>query len=381
MKDKIAIVGAGMIQFGELFEKSFDNMAEESFLNCIESVDNGIDPKEIEAAWLGSAYEFSGVSLSMPTGLWDIPITRIENGCATGSDAFRNACLSIAAGVYDVVLVAGVEKMRDEVGGLIKKAAIKDIWRRRTRTMPAFFGLRGTRHMHQFGSTKEHLAMVSVKNHKNSVDYNYAMYRFKVTIDQVMKAPIVSWPLGLYDCCPITDGASCVLVCSAEKAKKYTDTPIYVAGSGLSCDSWMRANDESLVGFPASVVAGKQAYKMAGMTPKDIKVAEIHDCFTITEILDYEDLGFAKKGEGHKLLEEGIVEMSGQLPVNPSGGLIAKGHPIGATGVAQIAEIYEQLKGVAGAVQVPDADVGLQHNIGLGRGATGSVSCVHILKR
>jgi acetyl-CoA C-acetyltransferase len=373
MKNKVAVIGAGMIRFGELFEKGFDEMAEEAYLNCLKSVDNGIDPKEIEAGWIGTAYNWSGVSLGMPTGLWDIPITRIENGCATGSDAFRNACLSIAAGVYDVVLVAGVEKMRDEVGGLIKKAAWQDIWQRRARTMPAFFGLRGTRHMHQFGSTKEHLAMVSVKNHKNSINYPYAMYRFEVSIEQVMNAPIVSWPLGLYDCC--------VLICSAEKAKKFTDTPIFVAGSGGSVDSWMRANDESLIGFPASKHAGNQAYKMAGLTPKDIQVAEVHDCFTITEILDYEDLGFAKKGEGHKLLEEGIVEMSGQLPMNPSGGLIAKGHPIGATGVAQIAEIYEQLKGVAGSVQVQDAEIGLQHNIGLGRGATGSVSVVTILKR
>ncbi|MFX1449816.1 MAG: hypothetical protein ACFFCM_03165 [Promethearchaeota archaeon] len=381
MKDKVAIIGAGMIKFGELFDKSFDDMLEESYLNCINSVDNGIDPKDIEAAWLGTARGMSGVSLSMPTSLWDIGISRCENGCATGSDAFRNAFLGVLSGCYEVALVGGVEKMRDATGGLIAIAAMADIWRARARTMPAFFGLRGTRHMHLYGSTREHLAMVSVKNHHNGSLYPYAHYRFETTIDKVLKAPIVSWPLGLFDCCPVTDGASCVLIANAEKAKKYTDTPIYVAGSGLSVDSWMRQNDDNLSGFPASVHAGRQAYKMAGLEPKDIKVAEIHDCFTITEILDYEDLGFAKKGEGHKLLEEGIVELNGQLPINPSGGLIAKGHPIGATGVAQIAEIYEQLRGTAGKIQVQDADIGLQHNIGLGRGATGSVSCVHILKR
>lgn len=381
MKGKVAIIGEGMIKFGELFEKSFDNMAEEAYLNCLNSVDNGIDPKEIEAGWIGTAFEASGVSLGMPTGLWDIPITRVENGCATGSDAFRNACFAVAAGVYDVVLVAGVEKMRDSAGGLIRMSASPDIWRRRARTMPAFFGLRGTRHMSLFGSTREHLAMVSVKNHHNATLYPYAFYQFETTIEKVINAPIVSWPLGLYDCCPITDGASCVLVASAEKAKKYTDTPIYVAGSGASVDSWMRQNDESLIGFPASKHAAMQAYEMAGLTPSDIQVAEIHDCFTITEILDYEDLGFAKKGEGHKLLEEGIVELSGSLPINPSGGLIAKGHPIGATGVAQIAEIYEQLRGNAGKIQIKDAEIGLQHNIGLGRGATGSASVVNILKK
>ncbi len=381
MKGKVAVIGAGMIKFGELFEKSFDDMIEEAYLNCLKSVDNGIDPKEIEAGWLGSARGMSGAALSMPTSLWDIGISRNENGCATGSDAFRNACFAVASGVIDVALVCGVEKMRDASGGLIAIAAMADIWRARARTMPAFFALRGTRHMHLYGSTREHLAMVSVKNHHNGSLYPYAHYRFETTIDKVLKAPIVSWPLGLYDCCPVTDGACCVLITSAEKAKKYTDTPVYVAGSGLSVDSWMRHNDENLSGFPASVIAGKQAYKMAGLEPKDIKVAEIHDCFTITEILDYEDLGFAKKGEGHLLLEEGIVELSGSLPMNPSGGLIAKGHPIGASGVAQIAEIYEQLRGTAGKVQISDVDVGLQHNIGLGRGATGSVSCVHILKR
>lgn len=381
MKGKVAVIGAGMIKFGELFEKSFDDMLEEAYLNCIKSVDNGIESNEIQAAWLGSAYEMSGVSLSMPTGLWDIGVSRCENGCATGSDAFRNACLAVASGIYDVVLVAGAEKMRDTPGGLIAKAATEDIWRRRARTMPAFFALRGTRHMHLFGSTREHLAMVSVKNHHNGTLYPYAHYRFETTIENVLKAPMVSYPLGLYDCCPLTDGASCVLITNAELAKRYTDTPVYVVGSGLSVDSWMRQDDYNLVGFPASVEAGKQAYKMAGLEPKDIKVGEIHDCFTITEILNYEDLGFAKKGEGHKLLEEGIVELSGSLPINPSGGLIAKGHPIGATGVAQIAELYEQLRGTAGSIQVADADIGLQHNIGLGRGATGSVSCVHILKR
>lgn len=381
MKNKVAIIGSGMIKFGELFEKSFDDMLEEAFLNCLKSVDNGIESKEIEAGWLGTARGMSGVSLSMPTSLWDIGISRNENACATGSDAFRNACFAVASGIFEVALVAGVEKMRDTAGGLVAMAAMPDIWRARARTMPAFFALRGTRHMHLYGSTREHTAMVSVKNHENGSLYPYAHYRFKTTVEKVVKAPIVSWPLGLYDCCPITDGACCVLIASAEKAKKYTDTPIYVAGSGLSTDSWMRHNDENLVGFPASKSAGQQAYKMAGVEPKDIKVAEVHDCFTITEILDYEDLGFAKKGEGHLLLEEGIVELSGSLPVNPSGGLIAKGHPIGATGVAQIAEIYEQLKGTAGKIQVQDADIGLQHNIGLGRGATGSVSCVHILKR
>ncbi|MHA1266328.1 MAG: thiolase C-terminal domain-containing protein [Candidatus Helarchaeota archaeon] len=384
MRKEVAVIGAGMIHFGELFDKSVDNMIEEAYINCLKSVDNGIEPKEIEAAWLGSAYERSGASLAIPTGLFRIPISRNENGCATGSDAFRNACYAVKAGIYKVVLVCGVEKMRDAAGGLIAKAAAKsgiDMWRYRARTMPAFFGLRGTRHFHEFGSKREHLAMISVKNHHNGYLYPYAHYRFECTIEQVLNAPLVSWPLGLYDSCPITDGACCVLIASADVAKNYTDTPIWWQGAGCGVDSWMRGLDENFIGFPATVIAAKEAYKMAGITPKDIQVAEVHDCFTVTEMLDYEDLGFCKKGEGHKMIEEGIVTLDGALPINPSGGLIAKGHPIGASGVAQIAEIYEQLRGTAGKVQVPDVEIGLQHNIGLGRGATGSASVVNILRR
>ncbi|MEX2752028.1 MAG: hypothetical protein Q6366_009085, partial [Candidatus Freyarchaeota archaeon] len=201
------------------------------------------------------------------------------------------------------------------------------------------------------------------------------------TLEQVMKAPIISWPFGLFDCCPTTDGAAADIVCKAEIAKKYTDTPVYVAGSGLSVDSWMLGEDESLVGFPASKEASRQAYKMAGLEPKDIDVGEIHDCFSVTEILNYEDLGFCEKGQGHKLIQEGVTALDGEKPMNPSGGLLAKGHPIGATGVAQIAEIFEQLRGQAGKIQIADAEAGITHNIGVGRDNTGSVSCVHILTR
>ena len=384
MKKDVAVVGSGMISFGELFDKSVDNMIEDAYINCLRNVDKGIEPKEIEAAWLGSAYERSGASLAVPTGLFRIPISRNENGCATGSDAVRNAYFAVKAGIYDVVLVVGAEKMRDAAGGLVAKAAAKsgiDMWRYRARTMPSFFALRGTRHFHEFGSTREHLAMISVKNHHNGHLYPYAHYRFETTVEKVLKAPMVAWPLGLYDCCPITDGACAIIITSGEVAKKYTDTPIFIEGTGCSVDSWMRGLDENFIGFPATVAAAKEAYKMAGITAKDVQVAEVHDCFTVTEMLDYEDLGFCKKGEGHKMIEEGVVNLDGALPVNPSGGLIAKGHPIGASGVAQVAEIFEQLKGVAGKVQVPDAEIGLQHNIGLGRGATGSASVVTILRR
>ncbi|MEM2958674.1 MAG: thiolase family protein [Candidatus Jordarchaeaceae archaeon] len=382
MKNKVAVVGAGIIDFGVLYDKSPDMMMEEAYLKALKSVDNGIQPQEIQAAWLGTLRgRFTGVTLAHPTGLFKIPVSRVENACATGNDAFRHACFAIAAGVYDTALVIGYEKMHDEKGGLIKLAAIKDVWMRRARTMPSFFALRATRHMHLYGSKKEDFALVSVKNRHNGALYPHAHFKKEVTLEQVMKAPIISWPLGLFDCCPTTDGAAAIIVCKAEIAKKYTDTPVYVAGSGLSVDSWMLGEDESLVGFPASKEASRQAYKMAGLEPKDIDVGEIHDCFSVTEILNYEDLGFCEKGQGHKLIQEGVTALDGEKPMNPSGGLLAKGHPIGATGVAQIAEIFEQLRGQAGKIQIADAEAGITHNIGVGRDNTGSVSCVHILTR
>jgi acetyl-CoA C-acetyltransferase len=382
MKNKVAVVGAGIIDFGVLYDKSPDMMMEEAYIKALQSVDNGIQPQEIQAAWLGTLRgRFTGVTLAHPTGLFKIPVSRVENACATGNDAFRHACFAIAAGVYDTALVIGYEKMHDEKGGLIKLAAIKDVWMRRARTMPSFFALRATRHMYLYGSKKEDFALVAVKNRHNGALYPHSHFKKEVTLEQVMNAPIISWPLGLFDCCPTTDGAAAVIICKAEIAKKYTDTPVYVAGSGLSVDSWTLGEDESLVGFPASKEASRQAYKMADLQPKDIDVGEIHDCFSVTEILNYEDLGFCEKGQGHKLIQEGVTALDGEKPMNPSGGLLAKGHPIGATGVAQIAEIFEQLRGQAGKIQIADAQIGLTHNIGVGRDNTGSVSCVHILTR
>ena len=382
MKGKVAIIGASLIErFGELYHKDFDDMVSEAYINSLKTIDNGLDPKEIEHGFLGSAYMRSGVAAGHPCGLLDIPWSRLENACSTGSDAFRAGCHAVASGMYDVVLVIGAEKMNDDPGGLIAMARRPALWSSYGRTMPAFFGMRATRHMHEFGTTKEHLAMVSVKNHYNGSLYPAAMYQFEVSLDQVVQAPMVSWPLGLYDCCPITDGAAAVVLCNSDIAKKYTDDPIYVNASTCNIASWTNNDHESLIGFPATKKAADAAYKMAGIGPKDVDFFECHDCFTITEILNYEDLGFAKKGEGPKLLEEGIVNLDGQKPANPSGGLISKGHPIGATGVAQIVELFDQLKGKAEKIQIPDVEIGLQHNIGLGRGSTGSVSVVSICSR
>jgi acetyl-CoA C-acetyltransferase len=380
------VVGAGMIDFGEHYDSSFDDLLESAFLALLDDVDHGVDPQEdVDAAWYGTidiaSEGSSGASVAHATGLFETPITRVENACATGSDAFRNASLAVRAGAADVALVVGAEKMLDDTAGLIGSAALERLWRGRGVTMPAYFGMRATRHMEEYGTTREQIAQVSVKNHANGTKYPHAHQRFECTVDDVAESPTVSYPLNLYDCCPVTDGASAVLVASEDRAREFTDDPIRHAGFGLSSDSFQRGDDDALTNFPATRQASRVAYDRAGIAPGDVDVAEVHDCFSITELVTYEDLGFCEAGEGGRFVEEGRPHLDGDTPVNPSGGLLSKGHPIGATGVAQVAEIYEQLRGEAGDVQVDDPQVGLQHNIGIGRNATGAVSCVNVLER
>ncbi|PSQ00161.1 3-ketoacyl-CoA thiolase [Halobacteriales archaeon QS_5_70_17] len=380
------VVGSGIIDFGELYDQSFDDMLESAYLDLLEDVDHGIDPTaDIDAAWYGTidiANEgSSGSSVAHATGLFEKPITRVENACATGSDAFRNASQAVRADDCEVALVIGAEKMLDDTEGLIASAALERLWRGRGVTMPAYFGMRATRHMEEYGTTREQIAEVSVKNHENGTKYPHAHQQFECSVEDVENSPTVSYPLNLYDCCPVTDGACAVLIASEDRAREFTDDPIRHAGWGLSSDTFQRENDRALTNFPATRQASSRAYERAGIGPEDVDVAEVHDCFSITELVTYEDLGFCADGEGGRFVEEGYSHLDGETPVNPSGGLLSKGHPIGATGVAQIAEIYEQLRGEAGAIQVDDPSIGLQHNIGIGRNATGAVSCVNLLER
>lgn len=380
--NKVAIVGVGMIKFGELFEKGFENMMEEVYLAAINNVDKGFDPKEIHAAWLGTSrpnlfgfVTIGGAFVSGNLGLTGIPVTRVENGCPTGSDAFRNACFGVASGVYDVVLAIGVEKMRDKSTseGLLARAVEGHPIINRGETAAVTFSLVATRHMHEFGTTPEQLAMVSVKNRKNACLDPYAHYQSEIKVEDVLKSPMVAYPLHLFDCCPQTDGAAATIICRADMAHKYTDKPVYVAGLGFGTDYLYFNEKPHFLGFDASVRAAQQAYKMAGVGPKDIALAEVHDCFTITEIVDYEDLGFCEKGQGGKFIESGASERDGKLPVNASGGLISKGHPLGATGIAQMCELFWHLRGEAGQRQVDvTKGYGLQHNVG-GFGIANSV--------
>jgi acetyl-CoA C-acetyltransferase len=384
LKDKVAVIGAAMIKFGRLFDKSYEDIIAEAYLKAMDSVDNGMESKDIQAGWLGTAMGgllmdrelITGATLSYATGLEGIPVTRCENLCASGSDSFRNAVLGIASGFYDVAIVIGAEKMCDkpaEQGMLAEANKEGHTIFNYGITAPSIFGLIANRHMHEFGTTKEQMAKVAVKNHENGTKNPDAALQFRVSVEQVLKSPFVSWPLGLMDCCPITDGAAAILLCKKELAKKYTDRPVYVAGIANATSS----KTENLTEFASTKLASKRAYEMANMGPEQIDVAEVHDCFTIAELVEYEDLGFCEKGQGGRFIDEGRSGLEGDIAVNPSGGLLCKGHPLGATGVAQISELFHQLRGQADRRQRQGARTGLQHNIGFMHDR--SVTCVSVL--
>ena len=384
--NRVAVVGAGLIKMGELFDQSFEMMAAGAFNAAVASVDKGFDPKAVEAAFVatqrGTLWGQEGISgNTVPTaiGLAGIACTRIENACPSGSDAFRVGAMAVASGVYDLVLVIGVEKMRDKSTeeGLLSRAASGHPILTRGETAPVLFAPFATRHMHEFGTTREMLASVAVKNHHNGSLDPYAHFQNEITVEQVLASPAVCTPLHLLDCCPQTDGAAAILLAPADRAHEFTDRPVFVAGFGVATDHPYLHEKTSFVGLAATVEAAKRAYAMAGVQPSDIDMAEVHDCFTITEILDIEDLGFVEKGKGGIASLNGETALTGRIPVNTSGGLLAKGHPIGATGIAQLTECWWQLRNDAGERQVEMRNgLALQHNVG-GRGS--GVSVVNIL--
>lgn len=380
---EVAIVGAGMIPFGELFDQSIKEMVPRAVSAALASVDKGMERSAIEAAWLGQLQPVDGFPaglLADSCGLLEIPVTRVENACATGNDALRNAAYAIAAGAADVVLVVGVDKTRETSA----RATFWD-WMGANRDQawdfpiglisPGNFALHVTRYLHEYEATREHLAMVAVKNHHNAVTNPYAHLRFEVTIEQVLSAPMVVDPFGVFDCTPQSDGAAALVLTSKDLAGRYTDRPVWVRGLGLGHDRIMHAHKHDMTSMAATVRAAERAYAMAGIGPHDVHVAEVHDCFSGVELIDYEDLGFCDRGGAAKLLEAEETSIGGRIPVNPSGGLKAKGHPPGATGVAQNVELFEQLRGES-TNQVDGARWGLAHNVG---GPT-AVSAVTILE-
>lgn len=376
----VAIVGAGMTKFGERWDKSFQELAIEAAKRALE--DAGMDLKEIDALYIGNNAAGRLIGQEHVAGVVadslgvTIPSTRIENACSSGSVALREAFYAIKSGIFNKVLVIGVEKMTDTPRSLTFEMLLTghdSLWEGVFGFMPAAgYALLARAHMCKYGTKKEHLSMVAVKNHRNGAKNPYAHFQREITLERALGAPMIADPLNLFDCSPISDGAAAVILTAEEFARKYTDVPVYIIGSGQSSDSLTVHGKRDLTTIDSVVTSARMAYSMAGVEPKDIDVAEVHDCFTIAEIMVIEDLGFVEKGKGGKALEEGITEIGGKIPVNPSGGLKARGHPVGATGIAQSIEIFWQLRQEAEGRQVSNAEIGLSENHG-GIGATGSV--------
>lgn len=386
MRD-VAVIGIGLTKFGELWEQSFRQLTAEAGSKAI--LDSGVSGKDIDAMYVGSmssgrfvGQEHVGALVADASGFshLHIPSTRVEGACASGSLALREGYLSIASGMNDVVVIGGIEKMND-VGGsaateTLATAADQEWEAFFGATFPGLYAMIAKRHMHEYGTTKEDLARVAVKNHHNGTMNPFAQYQKEISIDTALNATPVAEPLGLMDCSPVTDGAAAVVLCAKDRLNDFSGKPVKIIGSGQASDTLSLHGRRDIATLDATVHAGKMAYKQAHLKPSDINLAEVHDCFTIAEICAIEDLGFVKKGEGGKAVENKITTIDGSLPVNTSGGLKSKGHPVGATGVAQIVEITKQLRGEADKRQVKDARIGLAHNVG-GSGAT---CVVHILE-
>jgi acetyl-CoA C-acetyltransferase len=382
----VSIIATGMTPFGVFPELSIRQLASEAGKKCL--LDGGIAPERVEAFYLGN---FAGPSfvgqnhlapyVASALGLRGIPATRFEAACASGGSAFFHAFSAVAAGLYDVVMVVGVEKMTSqstarttdilaaagEVSGEVKAGA----------TFPALFAMIAQRHMHQYGTSREHLAAVAVKNHANGVKNPLAHMRKTITMEQALTARMIAEPLGLYDCSLISDGAAAVVLCATEHAAKFRGRPVSVRAVAQASDDLALDQKEDITTFRAVSAAAKKAYGMAGVSPGKIDFAELHDCFTIAEIIALEDLGFVPRGQGGPATLAGLTAPGGEKPVNSSGGLKSKGHPVGATGVAQLCEVANQLRGECGQRQLSNVKIGLAQNLG-GSGATAVVSILSL---
>jgi len=410
----VAIVGGGLTKLGLFKDRNSKDFFSEAFMEMVESVDKGFDPKDIEAIYIGNfTNDFFvnqahwGPIISDLVGHVPKPVTRTEGACASSALAFREGVFAIASGFYDIVLVGGLEQMSkrttEEVAeGLGMAASPYEV--AAGFTFPGVFGTIATAYFAKYGADREALFNVTIKSHNNAPLNPKA--QFPMTIRDFMNAriercrqkgepvpnwkderdflrdpganPPIAWPMHLFDCCPISDGASCLLLVADEQAKKFTDEPIYVAGIGQGSGYSFHAKRD-LTSFEATRAAAQEAYEMSGLKPEDIQFSEVHDCFSIAEIVHLEDLGFYKPGQGYKAVAEGATRLDGPKPINTSGGLKTKGHPVGATGIAQLYEVWVQLRGKAGKRQVPKPNlrIGAAHNLG----GTGGTCTFTILER
>jgi len=381
--EKVCVIGAGSTKYGKL-DDSISDITIQASVDAIQSA--GIEPKEIKAGYISNVFGVAdkqvhlGPVVMSNLGIPERPSLTIESACGSGSVSFREAYANVAAGFYDVVLVSGVEKVThtgtDWTTTYFSYCSDFFYEGQSGASFPGLFASMARAYLTEFKATEEDFAMVAVKNHENGLLNPKAHLRKKITVDDVMNSAVVASPLKLYDCCPFSDGASSVIICSEKFAKDHTKDYIEVIGSGRGGSPAALQGRQHLTTIPSTKLAAEAAYKMAGITPKDVDFAEVHDCFTIAEVIDSEDLGFFDKGKGVEAVREGQTKRNGQVPLNPSGGLKSKGHPIGATGVGQVVEVFEQLTGKAGERTVKDSKIGLTHNFG----ATGASCAVHIFQ-
>ena len=387
MRD-VAIIGVGCTEFGELWDRSFRDIFVEAGVSAIE--DANLQGEKIDALYVGNMsggrfieQEHIGSLIADYSGLagFHIPSTRVEAACASGGLALRQGIIAVASGYHDIVIAGGAEKMTDvdieTTTDALAAAADREWEGVMGATFPGLYAMIARLHMHRYGTTSEQLASVAVKNHHNGTMNPKAQFQNEISIDAVLNSVMVADPLHVFDCSPISDGASAVVLAPAEIAKKFTDTPIYVKASAQASGTLSLHDRPDITTIDATVAAVNRAYKMAKVTPKDIDFAEVHDCFTIAEICAIEDLGFVKKGEGGKASIEGMTAIGGKIPINTSGGLKACGHPVGATGVKQAVEMVLQLRGEAGKRQIDGAEIGLTHNVG----GSGGTAVIHIFGR
>ncbi len=386
MRD-VAVIGVGITKFGEVWDKSLRQLGLEAGYLAI--LDAGITSDDVDALYIGNMSSGSAIGQEHIAPLFadqvalthkHTPATRIEAASASGGLAFRQGYFAVAAGQHEIVVVGGAEKMSDtnpsELVDTLVSGADREWEGFFGATLPSLWAMMARRHMHEFGTTYEQLAAVVVKNHKNAKLNKKAQFPFEINLEAVLNAPRVAEPLGIFDCAPASDGAATVILCSMDRAQDICDRPVKIIGSGQASDFMSLHDRKSLTSIDSTRFAAHRALKQANMTIKEIDLAEVHDSYSISEILAIEDLGIVEKGHGGKAVEDGLTALDGEIPVNTSGGLKARGHPPGATGVAQIVEIVTQLRGDAKERQVKGARFGLTHNLG----GTGGTAVVHILE-
>jgi acetyl-CoA C-acetyltransferase len=386
----VSVAAVGMTKFGRYPKRGIREMGEEAIWRAISSCN--ISPKEIEEAYCGNAsggavgrqWSMVGQMMLQQVGITGIPVTRVETVCCSGGAALREAWRTVATGLCDVVLAVGVEKMSDRSPAYIKKAMggsyDEEFEGRLGMTGPLHYSMTFQRHSSLFGTKTEHMAKVVIKSRRNASHNPYACFRDPIGMKEYRRSPVVSDPIRIIDATMMSDGAAAAILVPTENAHKFTDSPVRLAASTLRTGSYEDDRQGWFTPNSATVLAAKEAYKLAGVEAKDIDVAEVHDCFSIAEIIRYEDLGFCERGKGGLLVDQGQTEIDGKIPVNPSGGLLSKSHPIGATGIAQIAELFWQLRGEANGRQVKGAEVGLAHTQGGQIHADSASASVQILR-